>query len=198
MDANNFVGNVVEIMGIISTIFLALILYSIFRTAKLFNKLIKLKEFCGEGWSGVLAALERKRNIIANIAKAAEVYIPRESDAIRNITQACALGQAALCVVDTTRAEACMKVALVGFIAAIENYPDLKTDKNVMQFMEEFSRMEERIEKTRRYYNATARDYNMEMEQFPANLVVRLIGLRRVAYFEAGIRKDNTQCTMKN
>jgi len=198
MDANNFVCNVVEIMGIISTVFLALLLYSIFRAAKLFNRLIKLKEFCDEGWSGVLAALERKRNIIANIAKAAEAYIPPESEAIRNMTQACEQGQAALCVTETIRAEACMKAALVGFMAAIENYPELKNDKNIKQFMEELSRLEERIEKTRRYYNATVRDYNMEMKQFPANLAVRLMGFRRAVLFEAGTRKDNAQCSMKN
>ena len=53
-----------------------------------------------------------------------------------------------------------------------------------MQIYEELSGLEERIERTRRYYNATARDYNMEMDQFPANLIVRLIGFKRATFFE--------------
>ena len=70
------------------------------------------------------------------------------------------------------------------FIAAMENRPDLKADGDMTQIREELSGLEERVEKTRRYYNATSRDYNMEMDQFPAKLIVSLMGFKHAMLFE--------------
>ena len=155
----------------------------------LFNRLIKLRALSEEGWSGVLAALKRRRELIHNMMKAAEAYIMNhESETLRNITRACALEQAALGVAETANAEAGMKAAIVDFKILLQNYPDLQTDNNMMQIHEEISRLEERIEQTRRYYNATVRDYNMEMDQFPANLIAGLMGFKRAAFFDTGER----------
>gem|GEM_PF-385127 len=186
MNANNLIGNVAVIVGIISTIVLALLLYFFFRAAKLFNRLIRLMAIKDEGWSGVLAALKRRREAISAAVKAAEAYIAREPETFRNINRACERERDAQNVTETARAKADIKAAFSDFMAVMENYPDLNMD--MAQIREEFSRLEDRVEKTRRYYNATVRDYNMEMDQFPANLIAGLMGFKRAAFFDTGER----------
>jgi LemA protein len=184
VNTNNFIGNA-GIVGIIGIVVLSLGLFSIVWATRLFNRLIKLRTLYEEGWSGVQAALKSRRDLVHNIEKAAEISImTHEPETFRSITHACAQGQAAHSVAETARAELSMTTALAGFRTILENYPALIEDKNMMQIYEELSGLEERIERTRRYYNATARDYNMEMDQFPANLIVRLIGFKRATFFE--------------
>jgi LemA protein len=170
-------------MGIISIVTFALGLFSVVWAIRLYNRLIKLRTFNEEGWSGVLVALKRRRALISSIVKATGVQ-PHESEALWSIARAQAREQAACGVTEAARAEAGVTAALAGFRAIVENHPDLKENMNMIQIQEEFSALEDRIEKTRRYYNATVRDFNMEMDRFPANLVVELMGFKRASFFE--------------
>jgi len=176
----------VEIVRTAGVAVLALCLFSTGWAIRLFNRLIYLRTLKEEGWSGVLAALKRRRDLIPNILKLAEVYImAHESEALLNTIQAHAQGQVTYSVAEVKRAEEFTAVTLARIMAIMENHPNLKAEKSIMQIHEELSGLEERIEKTRHYYNATVRDYNMEMDQFPANLVVGLMGFKRAALFES-------------
>ena len=171
-------------MEIISIVVVALSLCFIVWAIKLFNRLIKLKTLNEEGWSGVLVVLKRRRALIPNIIDIADLHLNHETGAFCRLTQAQELEQAANSVAEMARAEASMTAALAGFKAIVENYPYLQSDENMMHIQQELRELEERIEKVRRYYNATARDYNMEMAQFPANLVVGLMGFKSAEFFE--------------
>ena len=165
----------------------ALSLFSTVWAIKLFNRLIVLMAFKEEGWSGLLGALKCRRDLILTFVRRAEAYIPHESETLRNINKAQAYlqWQTAYKVMEMAKAEADITMALAAFRADMENYPDLKADRKLAQLQEELSKLEEDIEKTRIYYNATTRDYNMEMSQFPANLIVKLMGFKRGICFES-------------
>ena len=171
-------------MEITSVTVLVLILLTAVWAMRLFNRMIRLKTLQEEGWSGVLVSLKRRRDLIPNLVKVAGIYVGHESDTLKGVAQARALGQAAKDVAEMARAESSMMAALSGFKGIVENYPELKADKNMMHIQEQLTELEERIEKVRRYYNATVRDYNMEMDRFPANLVVGMMGFKRAAFFE--------------
>lgn len=171
----------VEIAGLVV---LVLILLIGIWAVRLFNRLVKFKALNEEGWSGILAALKRRRDLIPNLVTLASVYMTHESETLERIAQARAMGQAARSVDEMAGAETSMTAALAGFRLVAESYPALKADANVMQIQEELSELEERIEKVRRYYNATVRDYNMEMDRFPANLIAGPMGFRRAKFFD--------------
>ena len=42
---------------------------------------------------------------------------------------------------------------------------------------------EDKIEYARRYYNTSARDYNIGLQTFPRNLIAGLFGFKAVAFF---------------
>jgi LemA protein len=159
-------------------------LYSIFWGVRLYNRLVKLQVFTEEGWSGILAALKRRRDILPNLVETAAGYMSHENDTLKGIAQARALGQAARGVEEVAHAETNMMAALAGFRGIVENYPELKANQNMMHIKQELSALEERIEKTRRYYNATVRDFNMEIDRFPANLFVGFMGYKHAKFFD--------------
>ena len=162
----------------------ALSLFSTVWAIKLFNRLIVLMAFKEEGWSGLLGALKCRRDLILIIIKTVESVMPHESEMLRNSVQTHWREQTAYKVAEMSRFEAGITTAIAAFKADMVNYPDLKADENLLQIQEELSELEEDIEKTRLYYNATVRDYNMEMSQFPANFIVRLMGFQLGTCFE--------------
>ncbi|HRG43944.1 MAG TPA: LemA family protein, partial [Saprospiraceae bacterium] len=63
-------------------------------------------------------------------------------------------------------------------------YPDLKANVNFQNLQEQLSNLEGDIEKARRYYNGTARDYNISVESFPGNVVAGFFKFNTVTYYE--------------
>ena len=171
-------------LEIASIVLLALMLLFAVWAVKLYNRLVKLKALYEEGWSGVLVALKRRRDLIPNLVEAVGRYMTHESETLQGIAQARALGQAARGVTEMANAEADMMAALAGFRGIVENYPELKADTNIMHIQEQLSNMEEHVERVRRYYNATVRDINMEMDKFPANLISGAMGFKRAVFFD--------------
>ena len=172
-------------MGIENIIIIALALLSIIWAIRLFNRLIKLRTLNEEGWSGILSTLKRRGDLLPSLLEVAERYMSNESETLTKIAQARAMNQTARSVTEMACAEMSMMEALTGFKITVENYPELKADKNMLSIKDALAGLEERIEIVRHYYNATARDYNMEMSRFPANLIVGLMGFKRAALFEA-------------
>ena len=54
-----------------------------------------------------------------------------------------------------------------------EAYPDLKANQNFLALQAELSNTEDRLQTSRRFYNANVRDYNERVKQFPSALIVR-------------------------
>ena len=68
--------------------------------------------------------------------------------------------------------------------AVAENYPDLKANTNFLQLQTELSNIENQIAGSRRYYNATIREYNDALMSFPSNIVAKMFGFtNQSSYF---------------
>ena len=75
--------------------------------------------------------------------------------------------------------------AISKIFAVAENYPDLKANTNFIQLQATLKELEESIQKSRRYYNGAARDFNTAIVVFPTNLIAQLFGYKKVDFFEA-------------
>ena len=65
-----------------------------------------------------------------------------------------------------------------------ENYPDLKANANFIALQGELSEIETEIERSKRYYNGTVRDYNTAIESFPGNLMASSYGFTKKEFLE--------------
>ena len=163
---------------------LGLIVLFLTWSGKVYNRLVKLKSLNEEGWSGIMAALQRRWDLIPSIVEVAERYMTHESEVFQKISEARSCGKAAQSVSEVVESEQHMRSAMAAFNIVMENYPQLKADESMRNIQKEMSAMEENLERNRRYYNATSRDFNMKLQQFPANLIADFFRFKKVHYFE--------------
>ena len=72
------------------------------------------------------------------------------------------------------------------FLQLWKNYPNLKTNENIMQLQEELTSTENRITFARQLYNDLVANYRIKQEVFPNSIIVSLLGnFKKEDYFEA-------------
>jgi LemA protein len=68
--------------------------------------------------------------------------------------------------------------------ALVENYPELKANKNVLDLQEELTTTENQIAFARQYYNDLVTQYNTKQQVFPSNVLAGVFGFRPSEFFE--------------
>ncbi len=150
----------------------------------IYNKLIKLRNLVDEAWSGIDVFLKKRYDLIPNLVETVKGYASHEKETLENITKARSQAIGANSVEDKQAAEQNFNRALMNVLALSENYPELKANTNFQQLQSELTSIEGDIEKARRYYNGTARDYNIVKESFPSNVVANSFNFQKYPFFE--------------
>ena len=150
----------------------------------LYNRLVKLRNLCEEGWSGIDVQLKRRANLIPNLLETVKGYMAHEKDVFRKVTEARERALSSEGARERGQSESMLTASLRSLFAIAENYPELKANQNFLELQAELSRIEDEIQKARRYYNATVRDLNTAVESFPSNMVASIFGFRKKEFFE--------------
>jgi LemA protein len=149
-----------------------------------YNSLVALKNKVDESWSDIDTQLKRRFDLIPNIIESVKGYASHEKDTFEKITQARTMGMNATSVKETEQADNMLSGALKTIFALSENYPDLKANENFMQLQNTLKEIEEHIQMSRRYYNATVRDLNTKIEIFPSNVIANMFKFTKREFFE--------------
>ncbi|MFA5947404.1 MAG: LemA family protein, partial [Candidatus Gracilibacteria bacterium] len=151
-------------MGTIILVILAVVLVI---AVSIYNSLIKLKNKCNEAWADIDTQLKRRYDLIPNLVETVKGYASHEAGTLEKVTQARNMAMQAQNVHDKEQAENMLSGALKTIFALAENYPDLKANQNFLDLQKTLTDIEEHIQLSRRYYNATVRDFNTKIEVFP-------------------------------
>ena len=175
---------------IIGAIFLAAVLLTaLVLSVKTYNGLIVLRSFCAEGWSGVLAAVRRRRAAIAQALRATAPGSPEEVTLLERVRLACAGDASEWNVGELLRAEAELAENLPSLLALCERSPEtserMEKDEGRTSIRVSLPELSADVEMARNYYNATARDYNTRLGQFPANLIGWVFRFKEAEYLES-------------
>jgi len=100
-------------------------------------------------------------------------------------------------VKDTETAEVGLSKALGKLFVVVENYPELKASQNFLELQRDISKVENDLQKARRYYNGTVRNYNILIEQFPSSLVAGIAGHRQREFFDIGNESERSAPEIK-
>jgi LemA protein len=131
-------------------------------------------------WADVQAAYQRRSDLIPNLANTVAAYAKQEQTVLTQVTQARA--SATQVKVDASTITDPAKFAefqqaqdklsgVLGRLMAIsENYPELKSNQNFLALQSQLEGTENRIEISRRDYNAAVQDYNTELVTVPGSL----------------------------
>ncbi len=165
---------------IVGVLVLIVVLYGV----SIYNRLVKLKNLVQEGWSSIDVMLKKRHDLIPNLVETVKGYATHERETLENVTKARNLAVGADSVEGKEAAEKNLNQAMVNLFAVAEQYPDLKANANFQQLQAELSSIENDIEKSRRYYNGTARDNNTLVESFPSNVIASMYKFEKVKFFE--------------
>lgn len=150
----------------------------------IYNRLVRLKNYVGEAWSGIDVQLKKRHDLIPRLVETVQGYASHERNLLEAITSLRTQGMSASSVKDTEKAEVGLSKALGKLFVVVENYPELKASQNFLELQRAISKVENDLQKARRYYNGTVRNYNILIEQFPSNLVAGVAGHRQREFFD--------------
>ena len=152
----------------------------------LFNGLVKRRNRVQEAFSEIDVELKRRHDLIPNLVSTVKGYASHEQGTFEAVTQARANAVSAGATGDPGQigpAENALSGALRSLFAVAENYPQLRAVESFLQLQETLTSTENKIEFARRYYNTSARDYNIGLQTFPRNLFAGPFGFKPVAFF---------------
>jgi len=156
-------------MGLI--LFLAVIVVIALWIIGAYNGLVALKNRVANAWKQIDVQLKRRHDLIPNLVNTVKGSIDFERSTLEAVISARNRAVSATGVQATAKAEGELTQALGRLFALTENYPDLKSNQNVLQLQEELTSTENKIGFARQAYNDTATEYNTRQMQFPTNLV---------------------------
>ena len=151
-----------------------------------YNGLVKRRNRTQEAWSEIDVELKRRHDLIPNLVSTVQGYATHERGTFEAVTRARADAVTAGATGDPGQiapAENVLSGTLRSLFAVAENYPQLRAVESFLQLQETLTATEDKIEYARRYYNTSARDYNIGLQTFPRNLIAGPFGFKAVAFF---------------
>ncbi len=150
----------------------------------MYNSLVRLRNQVKNAWSQIDVQLKRRYDLIPNLIETVKGYMKHERETLEAVTRMRAQAMEATGVADKARAENMLSSALGQFKVAVENYPDLKANKNFLALQEELTSTENKISFARQNYNDQVLFFNNKTEMFPSNILAGMFGFKKEVFFE--------------
>lgn len=175
------------------TIPLLLLLFIIYTFFKSYNSIIKQRNQVENALSSTDVLLKKRYDLIPNLVSSVKQYMQFEESTLSKIVSL----RSSLMDKSGTD-EARMKqdselTSLLGKVmVSIENYPDLKSNTNMLHLQQSLMEIEEQISAARRSYNASVMQYNNTIETVPSNIVASFMSAKRKTSFEISTSERET------
>ncbi len=151
----------------------------------LYNKLAKQKIVVEEASADIETFLKQRYDMIPNLVEIVKGYAKHEQETFKQITEMRAKAMSAGSLSEKMEVEDQLTKAVSKIIAVAENYPELKANTNFLDLQTSLKGLEDDIQKSRRFYNGAARDFNTLIAVFPNNLLSGIFGFSKLPFFEA-------------
>lgn len=163
---------------------LAVILAIIIVLVVLYNTLVAKKNQVENIFASVDAQLKKRYDLIPNLVTSVQEYMEHEKSTLDNVTKLRA--QATKPDISDSQKialDAQVTSALGSIMVAVEDYPELKANENVMSLQASLNEVEAQIAASRRAYNQAVTDYNNAIEMIPTNIMANLMRYTRKDVF---------------
>ena len=129
--------------------------------------------------------LQRRADLIPNLVNTVKAYASHEEDVYTALADARAKLNSASNPDEYKEATDSFDSALSRLLVVVENYPELKADKNFVALQDELAGTENRLSTARKDYNDVATDYNASIRKFPTVIFAGMLGFEKADLFEA-------------
>jgi len=149
-----------------------------------YNGLIILKNRTDEAESDIDVQLKRRHDLIGNLMETVKGYAGHEKGVFEEVTKARSVAMQAGTMEDKAKAENMLTGTLKSLFAVAENYPELKASTNFLDLQAQLTDTEDKIQASRRFYNANVRDFNTKQEIFPTSIIANMLGFKKRPFFD--------------
>ncbi len=151
-----------------------------------YNRFVSQRQLIRNAFANIDTELKRRYDLIPNLVETVKGYAAHEREVFEEVTRARSAAAATSGQSPATQAaaEGPLVAALGRLFAVAENYPDLKANQNFLALQAELSNTEDRIQASRRFYNANVQDYNRRVNAFPSAFIARMFNFKEEEFFE--------------
>ena len=151
----------------------------------IYNSLISKKNQVDNIFASVDTQLKKRFDLIPNLVSSVQKYMQHEHSIFEEVTKLRTEAmRAGISDKEKITLDSQLSSALGSIMVAVENYPDLKANKNILTLQDTLYEVEAQIAAARRAYNQAVTDYNNALEMFPSNLMARWMKYTRREVFE--------------
>ncbi len=151
-----------------------------------YNRFVSQRQTIRSSFSNIETEMKRRYDLIPNLVESVKGYAAHEREVFEEVarTRAAAAATTGQSPATQAAAEGPFVQALGRLFAVAENYPELKANQNFLQLQGELSNTEDRIQASRRFYNANVQTYNTRVHSFPSSLIARRFDFQEEEFFE--------------
>ena len=158
-----------KVMMIVTAGILAVILLGVFVIQSSQNKAFALEEQVNSADSDIKVQEKRRVDLVMNLVDCVKQYDKHEAETLKS-------------VVEDRGKTGDIENVTTAITAVSEAYPELKSDSNYKELMNELSITENLIAEYRSNYNKQIKEYNRYVRKFPTRLFLSLLGYETQEY----------------
>ncbi len=149
-----------------------------------YNRFVSQRQQIRDAYANIDTELKRRYDLIPNLVESVRGYAAHERETFEAVTRARQAAIEAQGPAQQAQAENMLTSALRGLFAVAEAYPQLRAAENFQALQAELANTEDRIQVSRRFYNANVREYNERVQSVPSNIIASMFRFREEEYFE--------------
>jgi LemA protein len=151
-----------------------------------YNRFVSQRQLIRNAFANIDTELKRRYDLIPNLVETVKGYAAHEREVFEEVARARSAAAATSGQSPATQAaaEGPLVAALGRLFAVAEAYPELKANQNFLALQAELSNTEDRIQASRRFYNANVQDYNRRVNAFPSAFIARMFHFQEEEFFE--------------
>ena len=167
-------------------VIIAIIVVAGISLAVSYNRFVSQRQLIRNAFANIDTELRRRYDLIPNLVETVKGYAGHEREVFEEVarTRSAAAATSGQSPAAQAAAEGPFVAALGRLFAVAENYPQLKANQNFLALQAELSNTEDRIQASRRFYNANVQSYNRRVQSFPSAFVARTFGFGEEQFFE--------------
>ncbi|MFY0481057.1 LemA family protein [Flavobacterium sp. PLA-1-15] len=150
------------------------------------NGLVKKRNQVDYAFSGVDVTLQKRGELIPNLVESVKQYMSHEQNTLKEIVELRnKLTNVKSDSSERFRLENDLSGLLKNLVVTVENYPELKSNENMLHLQRTLNEVEEQISASRRAYNASVNNLNNAIQTFPSNIIAVTNNFNIKPYFAA-------------
>lgn len=152
-------------------IVLGLVVVCVLYYISLNNRIVSLKTERENAFADIDVQLKLRFDLVDNLVETVKWYATHEKSTFKEVVEARNKFTSATDIKGKAEADNMLSSTLKTLFALSESYPELKANTSFLQLQTELSDIENKIASARRYFNASTKEYNTLIQQFPANVL---------------------------